>query len=59
MTPTDHDDSNDPEHDEQVEQIVRGGPRGALTVVGIATAIVVLLWFAFYLLAFLPRGVIH
>ena len=33
------------------------GPRGALTVAGIATAIVVALWFAFYLFVFLPRGV--
>jgi hypothetical protein len=45
--------------DERVEQIVREGPRGALFVAGIATAIVVALWFAFYFLVFLPRGVIH
>jgi len=49
-------DSSD---DERVEQIVRAGPRGALVVAGIATAIVVALWFAFYFLVFLPRGVIH
>ena len=32
------------------------GPRGAIAVAGIATAIVVAMWFAFYLLVFLPRG---
>jgi hypothetical protein len=39
-----------------VGAIVRAGPRGALTLAGIATAIVVALWFAFYLLVFVPRG---
>ena len=34
----------------------RAGPRGAIAVAGIATAIVVALWFAFYLFVFLPRG---
>lgn len=41
---------------ESLEAIVRSGPRGALAVAGIATAVVVALWFAFYLLVFLPRG---
>jgi len=41
--------------DESVDAIVRSGPRGAIAVAGIATAIVVALWFAFYLLVFLPR----
>jgi hypothetical protein len=39
-----------------VDAIVRAGPRGAVAVAGIATAIVVALWFAFYWLVFLPRG---
>ena len=43
------------EHD-SVDAIVRAGPRGALAVAGVATAIVVALWFAFYLLVFLPRS---
>jgi hypothetical protein len=42
------------EHD-AVDAIVRSGPRGAIVVAGIATAIVVLLWFGFYWLVFLPR----
>jgi hypothetical protein len=43
------------EHD-SIEAIVRAGPRGAVAVAGIATAVVVALWFAFYWLVFLPRG---
>jgi hypothetical protein len=41
---------------ESVETIVSAGPRGAIAVSGIATAIVVALWFAFYLMVFLPRS---
>jgi hypothetical protein len=43
------------EHD-SIDAIVRAGPRGALAVAGVATAIVVALWFAFYWLVFLPRS---
>ncbi|HEY3538554.1 MAG: cytochrome c oxidase subunit 2A [Trinickia sp.] len=49
----------EPGDDRQVEEIVRSGPSGALAVAGIATAIVIALWFAFYFLVFLPRGVIY
>ncbi len=49
----------DDQEDERVDEIVRSGPAGAIAVAGIATAIVVALWFAFYFLVFLPRGVIH
>jgi hypothetical protein len=41
--------------DDAVEAIVRSGPRGALAIAGIATAIVIALWFAFYLFVFSPR----
>jgi hypothetical protein len=41
---------------ESVDAIVRSGPAGAIAVAAIATAIVVALWFAFYLLVFLPRS---
>lgn len=44
---------------ERIEEIVHRGPGGALAVASIATAIVTLLWFAFYFLVFLPRGVIQ
>jgi hypothetical protein len=43
--------------DEAVDAIVRSGPNGAVAVAGIATAIVIALWFAFYLFVFLPRSV--
>jgi hypothetical protein len=42
--------------DTRIDEIVRSGPRGAVAVAGIATAIVIALWFAFYFLVFLPRG---
>jgi hypothetical protein len=53
-----------PEHvtdrlDERVDRIVAVGPRGALTLAGIATAIVIAIWFAFYLFVFLPRGALQ
>ncbi len=51
--------SAEPGVDRQVEDVVRSGPTGALAVAGIATAIVIALWFAFYFLVFLPRGVIY
>lgn len=39
-----------------IDEIVRSGPRGAVAVAGIATAIVIGLWFLFYLMVFLPRA---
>ena len=42
--------------DESVDVIVRSGPRGAVAVAGVATAIVIALWLAFYLMVFLPRS---
>ena len=45
----------EPDHDE-VEAVVRRGPAGALAVSGVATAIVLGLWVAFYLLVFVPRS---
>ena len=45
--------------DAQIDEIVRSGPRGAVAVAGIATAIVIALWFAFYFMVFLPRGSVH
>ena len=43
--------------DEAVEAIVSSGPGGAIAVAGIATAVVIVLWFSFYLFVFLPRSV--
>lgn len=44
---------------ERIEDIVSSGPHGAIALAGTATAIVMGLWFAFYFLVFLPRGVIQ
>ena len=41
------------------ESIARAGPLGALVLCGIAVAVVMAIWFAFYFLAFLPRGMIR
>jgi hypothetical protein len=42
-----------------VERVVAAGPHGAIAVAAVATLVVMAIWFAFYVLAFLPRGVIH
>jgi hypothetical protein len=42
--------------DERVDEIVSRGPAGAFALAGIATGIVVALYFAFYFLVYLPRG---
>lgn len=54
-----HEPSPSTDEDQRVDEIVRSGPRGALAVAGIAVAVVIAMWFLFYFLAFLPRGVIH
>ncbi len=43
----------------RIDAIVERGPTGAFAVAGAATAIVVAIWFAFYFLAYLPRGVMQ
>jgi hypothetical protein len=40
----------------EAERVARQGPWGAVALCLVATLIVVGLWFAFYFLAFLPRG---
>jgi hypothetical protein len=43
----------------RIEKIVARGPTGAFAVAGIATAIVVLLYFWFYVFIYLPRGAVQ
>ena len=50
---------SDAGEDEAVDVIVAAGPRGAIAVAGVATTIVIGLWFVFYFLVFLPRGVLR
>jgi hypothetical protein len=38
---------------------VNRGPAGAFAVAGVATAIVVALYFAFYFFIYLPRGAVQ
>ncbi|HZN26898.1 MAG TPA: hypothetical protein VFB75_21920 [Burkholderiales bacterium] len=47
------------ESEREVDEIVRRGPGGAFAVAGIATAIVVAIYFAFYFFVYLPRGVVQ
>ena len=56
MAPVENDDDRS---DAQVEEIVRRGPSGAFALAGIAAVIVVAIYFAFYLLVYLPRGVVQ
>lgn len=52
-------EAQDPSDDAAVDAIVANGPRGAFAVAGVATAIVVAIFFAFYLFVYLPRGVLQ
>ena len=40
-----------------MDEILRSGAKGAVVLAGLATAIVVAMWFAFYLLVFVPRAI--
>jgi hypothetical protein len=40
-----------------VNAILRSGAIGAVVLAGLATAIVVAIWFVFYLAVFLPRAI--
>ena len=43
----------------EVDRIVAEGPTGAFAVAGLATAIVVAIYFIFYLVVYLPRGAVQ
>jgi hypothetical protein len=45
------------QQDAAVNASMRRGAVGAVAVAGLATAIVVAIWFAFYLLVFVPRAI--
>jgi hypothetical protein len=45
--------------DREVDEVVGRGPSGAWAVAGIATAIVVAIYFAFYVFIYLPRGAVQ
>jgi hypothetical protein len=47
----------DTQQQADVEAILRSGAKGAVVLAGLATAIVVAIWFVFYLLVFVPRAI--
>ena len=48
--------SGDEARDAAIETIVESGPQGAIALAGVATFLVVAMWFAFYLFVFSPRA---
>jgi hypothetical protein len=46
-----------PQDEAAVNSILRSGAIGAVVLAGVGTAIVVAIWFLFYLLVFLPRAI--
>ncbi len=62
-TGRDHDPDHGPDRhdgdDAEVDAIVAAGPSGTFAVAGVATALVVAMFFAFYFFAYLPRGFVH
>jgi len=52
---------HEPQHrdDEAVDRIVREGPSGTWAVAGVATFLVVAIWFLFYFIVYLPRGILE
>ena len=55
--PTTDEDDASTQQDADVNAILRSGATGAVVLAGLATAIVVAIWFAFYLLVFVPRAI--
>lgn len=56
---TEQDTRTQDAEDRLVDDIVAAGPSGAFAVAGVATAIVVAIYFIFYLVVYLPRGVVQ
>jgi len=52
-------DEDRSEQDRRVDEIVGRSPSGAFALAGIATAVVVAIYFAFYLFVYLPRGAVQ
>jgi hypothetical protein len=57
--PAQIDPENSDRDDRAVDEIVGRGPSGAFAVAGIATLIVVAIYFGFYLFIYLPRGAVQ
>ena len=48
--------NTEPASEMELEAILRSGALGAAVLAGVATAIVVAIWFLFYFFVFLPRA---
>ena len=59
MTDPTSDSPADDDEDRRVDDIVRQGTAGTFAVAGVATAIVVAIYFVFYFVVYLPRGVVQ
>ena len=57
--PSTDDVPNSRDLDAEVDRIVAEGPSGAFAVAGVATALVLAIYVAFYLFAYLPRGIVQ
>jgi len=55
--PAGSDDALSADQDAHLHAIVQSGAKGAVVLAGLATAIVVAIWFVFYLLVFVPRAI--
>jgi asparagine N-glycosylation enzyme membrane subunit Stt3 len=55
LEPTDQDQGG-ADQQRRVEAIVARGPGGAFALAGVAVAIVMAIWLAFYFLVFVARG---
>ena len=45
-------------NDADVGKIVAMGPRGALALAGVSVGVLLLIWLAFFVFVFLPRGAV-
>jgi hypothetical protein len=50
-------DDGAPQDEAALNAILRSGATGAVVLAGLATAIVMAIWFVFYLAVFLPRAI--
>lgn len=52
-------DNESADYQGRVDEIVARGPSGAFAVAGVATFIVVAMFFIFYFVVYLPRGAVQ
>jgi hypothetical protein len=57
--PRPYEDDPAADEDRRADEIVQRGPAGAFAIAGVATAIVVAIYFLFYFVVYLPRGAVQ